>query len=183
MKHRQRSVMSVLALLPLAANANLEMQGELNAIVPIRANLTLATCNLMLTDRSGMPLNSIEFEQIESGVISGPVSQTEFALTPAASSDGYCFVNTPDFTVIADFEGSGDGNIRNQGSAGNISVRLWGQTPAGLELFSSAHPTRPMMLHDAGRLWLTAELNPINSSMSITAGSIEAVASFDVVYK
>ena len=183
MKYCQKSLLLVLVITPLAANADLEMQGELDAVVRIRANLTLTTCNLVLTDRSGVPLNSIEFEQIESGVISGPVGQTEFALSPAASSDSHCFVNTPDFTAIADFEGTGDGNIRNQGSAGNISVRLWGQTPAGLELFSAANPTRPMMLHDAGRLWLKAELNPINPSMPITAGNIEAMASFDVIYK
>lgn len=179
----QRPMILALALLPLAASADLEMQGELSAMVPIRANLTRATCNLVLSDRGGLPLGSIDFEQLESGLISGPIGQIEFALSPATSSDSHCFLSPPDFTAIADFEGVGDGNIRNQGSAGNISVRLWGQTPAGLELFSAANPTRPMMLHDAGRLWLKAELNPINASLSITAGSIEAMASFDVVYK
>ena len=183
MRYCRRPLLLALVMVPLAASADLEMQGQLDAVVRIQANLTLTTCNLALTDRSGAALGSIEFEQITSGVISGPVAEAEFALSPAASSDSHCFVNSPDFTAIADFEGPGDGNIRNQGSAGNISVRLWGQTPAGLELFSAANPTRPMMLHDAGRLWLKAELNPINPSMPITAGNIEAMASFDVIYK
>jgi len=173
---------AVLAL-PLSAFAALELEGRLGTTIAISAELTLSTCNLTLTDRGGTPIHTVVFEQIESGLGPAPIDTVDFALTPDTHSGPHCFLRDPDVTVIADFDAAGDGNIRNQGSAGNIAVRLWAHTAGGPALFSATTATHALQLQDSGRLWLSAELTPINSAQPVTAGMVDALASFDVVYK
>jgi type 1 fimbria pilin len=171
-----------LLLLAPVALADLEEQGELTANVPITATLTLSTCDLVLTDRDGTPIPAVILEQIESGVVAVPVSQTDFALTPR-SSETHCLNNLPDVTIQADYSGTGNGNIINRGSAGNVGLRLWGISAGGPRLFSATQPTLPLPMHGAGALWFSAELNPLNPALAVTAGNVDANASFDVTYK
>jgi type 1 fimbria pilin len=171
-----------LVLLAPLAYAQLEEQGELSARVPIVATLTLSTCNLVLTDRNGTPMPAVLLEQIESGVVAAPPSRADFALTPR-SGEPHCLTNLPDVTIQADYSGTGTGNIINRGSAGNVALRLWGIAAGGPRLFSALQPTLPLPMHGAGALWFSAELNPLNPSLAVTAGTVDASASFDVTYK
>lgn len=179
--NRPLILLTLLALAP-AALADLEEQGELTANVPITATLTLSTCDLVLTDRSGTPIPAVILEQIESGVVVAPVRQTDFALTPR-SSETHCLNNLPDVRIQADYSSTGTGNIINRGSAGNIALRLWGISAGGPQLFSALQPSLPLPMHGAGALWFSAELNPLNPALAVTAGNVDANASFDVTYK
>lgn len=176
--------LSLIGLLVLAppALAQLEEQGELIANVPIVATLTLSTCDLILTDRSGTPIPAVVLEQIESGVVTSPPAQADFALTPR-SSESHCLANLPDVSIQADYSSTGTGNIVNRGSAGNVGLRLWGHAAGGPQLFSALQTTLPLPMHGAGALWFSAELNPLNPNLAVTAGNVEASASFDVTYK
>ena len=93
-----------------AVMAELEEEGELKAKVPITATLTLSTCDLVLTDRSGTPMPAVVLEQIESGLVTTPPAQADFALTPR-SSQPHCLANLPDVTIAADYSSIGTGNI------------------------------------------------------------------------
>lgn len=176
--------LSLIGLLVLAppALAQLEEQGELIANVPITATLTLSTCDLVLTDRSGTPIPAVVLEQIESGVVTTPPAQADFALTPR-SSESHCLANVPDVSIQADYSSTGTGNILNHGSAGNVALRLWGIAAGGPRLFSALQPTIALPMHGAGALWFSAELNPLNPALAVTAGNIEASANFNVTYK